>query len=206
MDPGCSPGWILSNHATNQITISASTAGRPPRLLRDFQRQYLRKPSRCHRTTVSGLTMINDSRHRGHNRCSSIQRMRSGARSLGRGFLDLSTASCWRSAMLSRARSSLGLSRARIITARKAMRVIAGEIAALEGQLARRLQISGCSCVFHWDQADEVLANHRKKEGGAACATPPPVGCFACHASPRRCLASCVAGDEGNPICWIARC
>src|SRR5260370_3084680 len=35
--------------------ISAGILGRPPQE-RDFQRQYNRKPIRCHRTTVSGST------------------------------------------------------------------------------------------------------------------------------------------------------
>jgi hypothetical protein len=37
--------------------VSVGTAGRPRRLL-DFQRQNNRKPARCHRITVSGLTMV----------------------------------------------------------------------------------------------------------------------------------------------------
>ncbi len=40
--------------------ISAGTPGRPHRGL-DFQRQYRRKPARCHRTTVSGRTMASAS-------------------------------------------------------------------------------------------------------------------------------------------------
>src|SRR5882762_7843454 len=36
---------------------SASICGRPPRK-RDFQRQYRRKPARCHRTRVSGRTIV----------------------------------------------------------------------------------------------------------------------------------------------------
>src|SRR3954454_17938803 len=36
---------------------SASICGRPPRE-RDFQRQYRRKPARCHRTRVSGRTIV----------------------------------------------------------------------------------------------------------------------------------------------------
>lgn len=36
--------------------ISLSILGRPPRQP-DFHRQYARKPCRCHRSTVSGLTM-----------------------------------------------------------------------------------------------------------------------------------------------------
>src|SRR4029077_15142778 len=38
------------------LLISAGSLGRPPRE-RDLHRQYSRKPSRCHRTTVAGLTI-----------------------------------------------------------------------------------------------------------------------------------------------------
>src|ERR1700742_4393173 len=37
--------------------ISAGTVGRPERG-RDFQRQYDLNPARCHRTTVSGFTIV----------------------------------------------------------------------------------------------------------------------------------------------------
>src|SRR6476646_4048807 len=37
------------------LRISNGTGGRPPRG-RDFQRQYKRKPARCHLMTVAGLT------------------------------------------------------------------------------------------------------------------------------------------------------
>src|SRR5258708_7240186 len=37
--------------------ISSGVFGRPLRGL-DFQRQYARKPARCHRITVSGLTIL----------------------------------------------------------------------------------------------------------------------------------------------------
>src|ERR1700704_1666572 len=41
--------------------ISSGVFGRPPRGL-DFQRQYARKPARCQRITVSGLTIFKVSR------------------------------------------------------------------------------------------------------------------------------------------------
>jgi hypothetical protein len=53
--------------------------------------------------------------------------MRSEARSRGRGFLVFRTANCRRSAMFSRARSSLGLSTARMNWARDAMRCMIDE-------------------------------------------------------------------------------
>ena len=44
--------------------ISGGTLGLPARR-RDFQRQKERKPARCHRTTVSGSTIVRASRIRG---------------------------------------------------------------------------------------------------------------------------------------------
>src|SRR5712672_407061 len=43
---------------------SSGTVGRPPRG-RDFQRQYKRKPARCHLITVPGLTIASASRTQG---------------------------------------------------------------------------------------------------------------------------------------------
>jgi hypothetical protein len=45
--------WLISRI---RRLISIGTFGRPPRE-RDFQRQYKRKPTRCHRMIVSGCTM-----------------------------------------------------------------------------------------------------------------------------------------------------
>ena len=61
--------------------------------------------------------------------------------------------------MFSRARSSLDLSRARIIAAREVMTVIACEIAAIGGGLTRGRRMSCRSRKFHQGFADEVLAN-----------------------------------------------
>src|SRR5712664_3393870 len=49
------------------LRISCGTVGRPPRAF-DFQRQYNRKPARCHLTTVSGLTIASASRTPGRSR------------------------------------------------------------------------------------------------------------------------------------------
>src|SRR5712671_1795927 len=44
------------------LRISNGIVGRQPRAL-DFQRQYNRKPARCHLTTVSGFTIASASRN-----------------------------------------------------------------------------------------------------------------------------------------------
>ena len=49
------------------LRISNGTVGLPPRAF-DFQRQYNRKPARCHLTTVSGLTIASASRTPGRSR------------------------------------------------------------------------------------------------------------------------------------------
>src|SRR6478735_7398536 len=55
---------------------SASICGRPPRE-RDFQRQYRRKPARCHRTRVSGRTIVMALRIVGNHRYSWMKNKRS---------------------------------------------------------------------------------------------------------------------------------
>src|SRR3977135_3538718 len=49
------------------LRFPSGTVGRPPRR-RDFQRQYKRKPARCHLITVPGLTIASASRTRGKRR------------------------------------------------------------------------------------------------------------------------------------------
>jgi len=59
---------------------SLSTWGRP--ILLDFQRQYNRKPRRCHAMTVSGLTIIRQDAQSPHIRESNDQNIRSRRRRL----------------------------------------------------------------------------------------------------------------------------
>src|SRR5258708_30104029 len=56
--------------------ISSGDFGRPPRGL-DFQRQYARKPARCQRITVSGLTIFKASSTPGANRYNPANTRRS---------------------------------------------------------------------------------------------------------------------------------
>jgi hypothetical protein len=62
--------------------ISPDILGRPPRL-RDFQRQYSRKPFRCHRMTVSGWTIVTASNTDGNRRYSQTKSNRSASVSFG---------------------------------------------------------------------------------------------------------------------------
>ena len=88
------------------LRSSGSIFGRPPRLFRDFQRQYSLKPCLCHRMTVSGWTMISEDFHPLQIFESQTQKMRSRGRILG-CFTDLfRTASCCRNAMFSAMRTT----------------------------------------------------------------------------------------------------
>ena len=64
--------------------ISSGILGRPPRE-RDFQRQYSRKPVRCHRMIVSGWTMAMAANTDGNRRYSHTKSNRSATVSFGFG-------------------------------------------------------------------------------------------------------------------------
>src|SRR5208337_2359409 len=67
--------------------------------------QYKRKPDRCHRTTVSGVTTMRACVHFDQNRCMATQKSLSNRFRLGRGCRRFSTASCCRSTKFSTTRS-----------------------------------------------------------------------------------------------------
>jgi hypothetical protein len=83
-----------------RVRISSLILGRPPQD-RDRHRQYRRKPTRCHRITVSGFTMTKTSDHRGQMFRRVVQNKRSRRLREGRRRLRLSTATCCRSARIS---------------------------------------------------------------------------------------------------------
>src|SRR5712675_684942 len=64
---GASQSGVAMLMSRISLRISCGTVGRPPRAF-DFQRQYNRKPARCHLTTVSGLTIASASRTPGRSR------------------------------------------------------------------------------------------------------------------------------------------
>ena len=75
--------WELAYTKRIDATIAALNAcksaaifGRPPSE-RDFQRQYRRKPARCHRTRVSGRTIVMALRTDGNHRYSWMKNKRS---------------------------------------------------------------------------------------------------------------------------------
>lgn len=73
MDPRCAPQGVLSSHASDQALTSAEIVGRPLLRGRDFHAQKFRKPLRCHRTTVSGLTTTSAPRQPDQRRYSTTQ-------------------------------------------------------------------------------------------------------------------------------------
>src|ERR1700739_5084556 len=57
MDPRCSPGWVLGNIWKINSRISLGVCFLPTCLrILEISLQYIRKPSRCQRATVSGVT------------------------------------------------------------------------------------------------------------------------------------------------------
>src|ERR1700741_2088939 len=64
--------------------------------------QYRRKPARCQRTTVSGVTMRRDCFQPDQTRRATTQKTRSKLLRLGRGRRRFRTESCWRRAKFSR--------------------------------------------------------------------------------------------------------
>ncbi len=77
-----------------------------PPLGRIFHRQYARKPARCQRTTVAGWTITSACCHFGQSRRSATHSIRSGLVIRDRFLCRWSTASWWRSAMISNERVS----------------------------------------------------------------------------------------------------
>jgi len=95
--------------------ISGSTRELELLVFFDFQRQKSRNPSRCQRSTVSGLTSNRALRQWGKRLASRITNPRSRALNMGRWiFLD-ATMSCRRS----RAFSNSNCSRERVISTRR---------------------------------------------------------------------------------------
>jgi hypothetical protein len=94
---------------------SRGTLGLPGRR-RDFQRQKVRNPARCHRTIVSGRTIVTASRTVGVSRYSNIKIRRSKVLRAGRlGVLRRSTFNWCRSAITSASSELLVRKRSRII-------------------------------------------------------------------------------------------
>src|SRR5437899_7985900 len=69
------PAWSLYQ-IKRTAWLSIGVFGRPPRGL-DFQRQYARKPARCQRITVSGLTIFKASSTPGASRYNPANSRRS---------------------------------------------------------------------------------------------------------------------------------
>jgi hypothetical protein len=81
-------GFAVAMRVTRAL-ISALTGGRPPVERPESWVQYLRKRRRCHRRTVSGVTMTRDSLQPAQILASPAQTRRSVGRSLGRAVVRL---------------------------------------------------------------------------------------------------------------------
>jgi hypothetical protein len=118
--------------------------------------QYRRKPARCQRTTVSGVTMRRDCFQPDQTRRATTQKTRSRVLRLGRGRRRFRTESCWRKAKFSRRRLRCERKR-RTIVPRKSLtnRSMARSYTRTAGETpAARLLIS---------LSAGVLANHRSQ-------------------------------------------
>ena len=72
---------------------------------RETSLQYMRKPARCQRTTVSGVTTMIDCFHCDHSRLTATQKSLSNRLTAGRGRRRFSTVNCCRSTKFSKMRS-----------------------------------------------------------------------------------------------------
>ena len=115
MDARSSPERICRAHPADHCRTSRATLGLPGRR-RDFQRQKLRNPARCHRTIVSGRTIVIASRTVGASRYSKTRIKRSKDVRAGRlGALRRSTFNWCRSAITSPSSELLDRKRSRRI-------------------------------------------------------------------------------------------
>src|SRR2546425_6793785 len=87
-----------------RAVISGLIGGRPRVGRPESLVQCSRKRRRCHRRTVSGVTITRGCLHPAQTLVSATQKSRSVVRSFGRVTVCLYTASCWRKARFSRAR------------------------------------------------------------------------------------------------------
>ena len=81
-------GFAVAMRVTRAL-ISALMGGRPPVERPESWVQYLRKRRRCHRRTVSGVTMTRDCLQPAQTLASPTQKRRSVVRSLGRVIVRL---------------------------------------------------------------------------------------------------------------------
>jgi hypothetical protein len=91
---GASSG-VFRNHAEDQLPQLLRRRPSTNRSrTREISLQYMRKPALCHRTTVSGVTMMTACFHRDHSRLMPTQKNLSNRLRAGRGRGRFSTISC----------------------------------------------------------------------------------------------------------------
>src|SRR6478609_5104257 len=115
MDARSAPEGICQADLADQLPNFERHLGLPGRR-RDFQRQKPRNPARCHRTIVSGRTIVIASRTPGESRYSNMKIRRSNDLRAGRlGVLRRSTFNWCRSAITSPSSERLDRKRSRRI-------------------------------------------------------------------------------------------
>ena len=100
MDSRGAPEGVRGGHADDQ-SLDLGVDGRPTSGRAARELQYSRKRRRCHRRTVSAVTITRGCLHPAQTLASPIQKRRSVVRSLGRAVVLLYTASCCRRARFS---------------------------------------------------------------------------------------------------------
>jgi len=120
--------------------------------------QYIRKPVRCQRTTVSGVTMMRDSFQADQTRRARTQKSLSKRPRLGRGCRRFSTASCCRSVRFSKTRfPRLRKRRIRAPSQRRSRLNMAGSYT--------RSTIGSIGCKLLILRSARVLTRHRAEIG-----------------------------------------
>jgi hypothetical protein len=95
MDPWCSPGWFSATIWKINSRISFGVCFPPTsRRTLEIGLQYIRKPARCQRTTVSGVTTRRACFHPDQTRRAITQKSLSSNPRLGRGCRRFSMTSC----------------------------------------------------------------------------------------------------------------
>src|SRR5215472_12525749 len=140
---------------------SSELAGGRPALIRwETLAQLILNPFRCQPTTVSAFTRCKARRQGAQIRESTTQNSRSFLPSLGTLLLLFSTASCWRRARFSSAKSRRSRTAALI------------RIPSHRNVSIRARSLEGIGRIINDLQADGILANHTIPQG-SSCLTRP---------------------------------
>ena len=159
MDAGSAPERIGELISRISCRTSRATLGLPGRR-RDFQRQKLQNPARCHRIIVSGRTIVIASRTVGASRYSNMKIRRSNDLRAGRlGVLRRSTFNWWRSAITSPSSELLDRKRSRRIHLSRLKSSSTRRSSPDSGAQAKRMEFAVGTGVSFQDHLAPTLVN-----------------------------------------------